>query len=206
MDFLPAGDLSNINQNLLITETIKLAIVLSQTDKPSTEHRDFEEELVAILLMKDGLEVSIIGDIANIREDSTDALCLEGIRGNLFFASWYTDQQAKLLLESAGVVGSYNDRPVVLPIANAGHYDPLQRTIQCLDLSQFNKPIDARRSILKSIQERNKTTAEEAKTHTSPDTDRPAPPPTRPMPKRQVPNETTDALDSLLDTFNDIDL
>ena len=188
MDFLPAGDLSNINQNLLITETIKLAIVLSQTDKPSTEHRDFEEELVAILLMKDGLEVSIIGDIANIREDSTDALCLEGIRGNLFFASWYTD------------------RPVVLPIATAGHYDPLQRTIQCLDLSQFNKPIDARRSILKSIQERNKTTAEEAKKHTSPDTDRPAPPPTRPMPKRRVPNETTDALDSLLDTFNDIDL
>ena len=77
-----------------------MAIVLSQTDKPSTDMRDFEEELVAILLMKDGLEVSIIGDIANIEPDSTDALCLEGVRGNLFLVSWYDQPEAKPLLLS----------------------------------------------------------------------------------------------------------
>jgi len=183
-----------------------LAVVLSQTDKPSTEHRDFEEELVAILLMKDGLEVSIIGDIANIEDDSTDALCLEGIRGNLFFVSWYNDQQARVHLESASVIGSYNDPPATLPIANPGHYDPLQRTIKCLDLSQFNKPIDARRSILKTIEESNKNIADRTQAKQSGTSARPTAPPTKPMPKRQSTTDTTDALDSLLDAFNDIDL
>ena len=183
-----------------------MAIVLSQTDKPSTEHRDFEEELVAILLMKDGLEVSIIGDIANIEKDSTDALCLEGIRGNLFFVSWYNDQHAKQHLESAGVIGTHNAQPTALPIATPGHYDPLQRTIQCLDLSQFRKPIDARRSILKTIEQRNSTNTERRKAHQQDNSDRPAAPPTKPMPRRQKPDNTADDLDSLLDAFNDIDL
>ena len=116
-----------------------MAIVLSQTDKPSTDLRDFEEELVAILLMKDGVEVSIIGDIANIEPDSTDALCLEGVRGNLFLVSWYDQTEAKPLLEAAGVIGTYDGQPATstLPIASPGHYDPLQRQILCLNLSQF---------------------------------------------------------------------
>ena len=156
--------------------------------------------------MKDGLEVSIIGDIANIEDDSTDALCLEGIRGNLFFISWYNDQQARVHLESASVIGSFNDSPASLPIANPGHYDPLQRTIKCLDLSQFNKPIEARRSILKTIEERNKNVADRTQLKQTNTCEQPTAPPTKPMPKRQDATNTTDALDSLMDAFNEIDL
>ena len=156
--------------------------------------------------MKDGLEVSIIGDVANIEDDSTDALCLEGIRGNLFFVSWYNDQHARQHLESAGVIGTHNGQPPALPIANPGHYDPLQRTIQCLDLSQFDKPIDARRSILKTIDQRNSTDAARAQAHQPDNSDRPAAPPTQQMPRRQKLDNTADDLDSRLDAFNDIDL
>ncbi|GEM_PF-2819074 len=185
-----------------------MAIVLSQTDQPSTTHRDFEEELVAVLLMKDGLEVSIIGDVANIEADSTDALCLEGVRGNLFFISWYNDEQAKLHLESAGVVGTYDGHraPATLLIASPGHYDPLQRKIHCLNLSQFEKPIDARRVILKTLEETQKARSEHNQQQQTPLNDRPLAPPTRPMPKRQQPRTTGDDLDSLLDAFDDIDV
>ena len=156
--------------------------------------------------MKDGLEVSIIGDIANIEQDSTDALCLEGIRGDLFFISWYDDKHAPQHLESAGVIGTHNGQPAALPIASPGHYDPLQRTIQCLDLSQFSKPIDARRSILKTIEQRKRTAAESVQTDQPGAPGRPAGPPTKPMPRRQKTTNTADDLDSLLDAFNDIDL
>ena len=185
-----------------------MAIVLSQTDKPSTTHRDFEEELVAILLMKDQLEVSIIGDIANIESDSTDALCLEGIRGNLFFLSWYDQTQAKSLLTAAGVIGSYGERRPsgALPIANPGHYDPLQRNILCLDLSQFSKPIDARRAVLRTLQEKQQQHREQTQKQNLTKPTTPEAPPTKPMPKRQQSTSATDPLDTLLDAFDEIDL
>jgi len=185
-----------------------LAIVLSQTDQPSTELRDFEEELVAILLMKDGLEVSIIGDIANIEPDSTDALCLEGVRGNLFLISWYDEYQAKPLLEAAGVIGTYNEQPVTaaLPIASPGHYDPLQRKIHCLNLGEFGKPIEARRVILKTLSENQKNSAPQSQIRSASEPNRPAAPAAKPMPKRQQMGSTNDALDSLLDDFDEIEL
>ena len=185
-----------------------MAIVLSQTDKPSTDMRDFEEELVAILLMKDGLEVSIIGDIANIEPDSTDALCLEGVRGNLFLVSWYDQPEAKPLLEAAGVIGTYDGQPATstLPIASPGHYDPLQRQILCLSLSQFLKPIDARRFILKTLSENQTTNVEQTQIKQTSESDRPVAPAAKPMPKRQTTNSANDALDTLLDDFDEIDL
>ena len=185
-----------------------MAIVLSQTDKPSTDFRDFEEELVAILLMKDGLEVSIIGDIANIEPDSTDALCLEGVRGNLFLISWYDEPQAKPLLEAAGVIGTYNGQPVTptLPIASPGHYDPLQRKIHCLNLREFRKPIEARRIILKIISENKQNIPPQNKIQSVSEPNRPGAPAAKPMPKRQQMSSTKDALDSLLDDFDEIEL
>ncbi len=185
-----------------------MVIVLSQTEIPSTNHRDLEEELVAILLMKDGLEVSIIGDIRTITPESTDALCLEGIRGDMLFVSWYPPKEAGELLNDAGIVGRFDDSPppAVLPIAAPGHYDPLQRRIECLDLSQFDRPIDARRVILKSLAEIKKATDSTK----SPAPQSPAKsfdtPSIKPMPKRQLDTPTNDPLDSLLDAFEDMDL
>ncbi len=185
-----------------------MVIVLSQTDIPSTDHRDLEEELVAILLMKDGLEVSIIGDVKTITPDSTDALCLEGVRGDMLFVSWYPPEEAGQLLNNAGIVGNFDKTPTpaVLPIAAPGHYDPLQRKIECLNLSEFDRPIDARRVILKSLAEIKKAT--DASITPAPQapaksTDTPS---TKPMPKRQTDKPTNDPLDSLLDAFDDMNL
>ena len=185
-----------------------MVIVLSQTDHPSTERRDFEEELVAILLMKDGLEVSIIGDVKNIESESTDSLCLEGVRGDMFFVSWYGQAEAQPLLRQAGVIGNFGDTPLAaaLPIASPGHYDPMQRQIDCLDLSQFPGPIDARRHILKSLDQKKKaatdqqTIASPLVNETKPDST------TKPMPKRQQNQTPADDLDNLLDAFDEIDL
>lgn len=185
-----------------------MAIVLSQTDQPSTQRRDFEEELVAILLMKDGLEVTIIGDIANIEAESTDALCLEGVRGNLLFISWYSQDDAEGHLGRAGVIGSFHGapKPPTLPIATPGHYDPFQRAILCFDLSPFERPIDARRELLRTLDHQRKGETPNAPAPKATHTSHPAPPATKPMPKRQETSTTHDPLDSLLDAFDEMEL
>ena len=126
----------------------------------------------------------------------------------MLFVSWYPPKEAGALLNDAGIAGRFDDSPppAVLPIAAPGHYDPLQRRIECLDLNEFDRPIDARRVILKSLAEIKKaidSTKSIAPQSPAKSFDNPS---TKPMPKRQLDTPTNDPLDSLLDDFDGLNL
>ena len=134
-----------------------MIIVVAQSAQVSPTRRDLEESLVAALLMEDGLEVTVISDLASIEEDSTDQLCLDGIKGNFILLSWHRPPAAHDLLAQVGVRGRQGKTRQLLaePTASQpptgavaeqnlsqhsnakapGTYDAMARSIYCLDFS-----------------------------------------------------------------------
>ena len=119
-------------------------VVLSQTARPSPDRREREEELVASLLMEDGLEVTVIPDLSQLGSDSTGLLCLEGIKGDMILASWYPPEEAFQRLAEHRIVGRFgktmhdarevvDSQPPSAPSA-PGVYDAMRRRIFCLNL------------------------------------------------------------------------
>ena len=132
---------------------MKIIVVISQSVS-GVERRDFEEELIAHLLMEtDGIEVTVIPDLEHLEDDTTGLLCLEGIKGDLIFASWNdpptafgklaeksivgrfgrTSQSPSIPENFASIIGTSSTGEPLQP----GVYDAMQRRIYCLDLNGF---------------------------------------------------------------------
>ena len=87
---------------------MKIIAVVSQSATANADQRDFEEQLVADLLMSgDGCEVTVIPDIAELEPETTGLLCLEGIKGDLVLMSWYAPRQAYEILAEKGIHGRF---------------------------------------------------------------------------------------------------
>ena len=190
-----------------------MKLLLSQSHRNDPKRRDTEQELVASLLMQHRIEVILVEDLAHLEDDSTDALCIQGIRGDMLVVSWHHSVSCIECLRHMGVLGKFDGDPAPtseLPIAlPAGQYDAMQRRIVCLDLTDIDDSSNARQQILTLLRE-GETDGKRISSVQSliPMKENASPPnePIKVMPKRNREPTSTDHLDKLLDEIDDSNL
>ncbi|XZE21661.1 hypothetical protein SH449x_001565 [Pirellulaceae bacterium SH449] len=67
---------------------IRLPVVLSQNAKRSAAFSECEEGWITSLLFEERLDATLISDLASIQPDSTDFLCLDGLKGDFVLVTW----------------------------------------------------------------------------------------------------------------------
>ena len=125
--------------------TIQLPIVVSHSQKSNNVQREFEESLVTRLMLDEGADVRLIGNIGLIDPESTDLLMLEGIGGAFALLSWESPDKALQALQNAGIPGrraAHRGDPST-PQENG-------RPIYFMDLSSFANAIDQAVDLIKA--------------------------------------------------------
>lgn len=127
-----------------------ISIVLSQALHQDPQRRDFEEQLVTMLIMEDGREVNVIPHLIGLEDDDSGMLCLEGMTAHIVALSWLSPVEAFTQLEALKIEGRFGrtrQSPTTPePWADSQH----PRAIYCLDLNQFES-VDAVREEVKRI-------------------------------------------------------
>ena len=189
-----------------------MKLVLSQSHQNDPVRRDTEQELVASLLMQDRIEVILVQDVAELEIESTDALCLQGIRGNMLVVAWHNTVNCIAHLRRLGIVGKFDGDTAstpVLPIAlPSGQYDAMQRRIAFLDLTCIAGPSNSRQQILTALRA-DKQSRQTLPTQTDCAPTNPNLSPTKPikvMPRRSEEVTSLDHLDLLLDEMDGANL
>jgi NAD-dependent dihydropyrimidine dehydrogenase PreA subunit len=83
----------------------KLTVVISQGQSAHPAKRQLEEDIVAALLGRADIEVTIIPHLYDLQPDGTGVLCLRGIQGDMVVASWLYPRAAYWTLDRFGVRG-----------------------------------------------------------------------------------------------------
>ena len=191
----------------------QMKLVLSQSQQNDPKRRDTEQELVASLLMQDRIEVILVEDVAQLENDSTDALCLQGIRGDMLVVAWHHPADCIKHLRRLGIVGNFDgddvatsELPIVLP---SGHYDAMQRRIVCLDLTDVADASNSRQQILTILRDGKQirqTLPTETIGSTVQQNDSRLNKPIKAMPRRSGQEASLDDLDLLLDEIDGANL
>lgn len=67
---------------------IRLPVVLAQNARRAPSYTDCEESWITSLLFEERLDATLVADLASIQPDSTDFLCLAGLKGDFVLVSW----------------------------------------------------------------------------------------------------------------------
>lgn len=67
---------------------VRIPVVISQHERRSGSVADYEEQLITRLIFENGLDATLIADLNSIAIDTTDHLCVEGLKGDFALASW----------------------------------------------------------------------------------------------------------------------
>ena len=135
----------------------RISVVVSQSPSKNPAKRKLEEEIVAGLLFENGIDVTVVPNLYDIKPDSTGMMALQGINGNLVVCSWLFERAAHWILDRNqihGHVGTVllknddDDEEEDEADADAEADDKLRviqtrkipnRKIYCLDLKTTNK-------------------------------------------------------------------
>jgi len=151
----------------------RISVVVSQSQSQNPAKRDLEEEIVAALLMENGVDVTIIPHLYDLTADSTGMVALQGVRGHLVVCSWLFPRAAHWILDRNGIDGK--EGQTLLDTGDEDEDDELEdqlededdgklrviddrdlsnRFIYCLDLRGSNNPrtyIDEVKRIAKEL-------------------------------------------------------
>ena len=83
----------------------RLTVVVSQSRSANPKKRALEEEIVAELLGKRGLDVTVVPNLYDLKADGTGMLCLSGIAGDLVVCSWLFPRAARWVLHRNKILG-----------------------------------------------------------------------------------------------------
>jgi NAD-dependent dihydropyrimidine dehydrogenase PreA subunit len=83
----------------------RIAVVVSQGQSANPAKRQLEEDIVAGLLMEQGIDVVVIPHLYDLKADGTGLLALSGIPGNVIVLSWLFDRAARWTLDRFGIRG-----------------------------------------------------------------------------------------------------
>lgn len=73
----------------------RIPVVVSQSIRREPLAVEYEEQLVTELMFSNGLDATLIGPLLQISLDSTDHLCLEGLKGSFALLSWGTAEECR---------------------------------------------------------------------------------------------------------------
>ncbi len=83
----------------------RLTVVVSQSRSQNPKKRALEESLVAELLGRPGLDVTVVPHLYDLKTDGTGMLCLTGIEGDVVVCSWLYPRAARWVLDRNGIRG-----------------------------------------------------------------------------------------------------
>jgi hypothetical protein len=67
---------------------IRIPVVISQHERRAGSIADYEEQLITRIVMESGLDATLIANLKAIELDTTDHLCIEGLKGDFALATW----------------------------------------------------------------------------------------------------------------------
>jgi len=67
---------------------VRIPVVVSQNERRSGAKADYEERLITQLIFENGLDATLVADLKSIEIDTTDHLCIEGLKGDYAIATW----------------------------------------------------------------------------------------------------------------------
>ena len=82
---------------------IRIPVVISQHERRSGAIADYEEQLITRVVLESGLDATLIADLKSIKLDTTDHLCIEGLKGDFALATWETAEYACTHLHRLGI-------------------------------------------------------------------------------------------------------
>ena len=83
----------------------RLSVVVSQSPSKNPAKRKLEEDIVAGLLFENGIDVTIVPNLYDIKPDSTGMLALKQINGNVVVVSWLFERAAHWVLDRNDING-----------------------------------------------------------------------------------------------------
>ena len=83
----------------------RLSVVVSQSPSKNPAKRKLEEDIVAGLLFENGIDVTIVPNLYDIKPDSTGMLALQQINGNAVVISWLFERAAHWVLDRNDING-----------------------------------------------------------------------------------------------------
>lgn len=82
---------------------IRIPVVISQHERRAGSIADYEEQLITRIVLESGLDATLIADLKAIELDTTDHLCIEGLKGDFALATWESSQYVCEHLHRLGV-------------------------------------------------------------------------------------------------------
>ena len=83
----------------------RISVVVSQSPSKNPAKRKLEEDIVAGLLFENGIDVTIVPNLYDIKPDSTGMLALQQINGNAVVISWLFERAAHWILDRNSIHG-----------------------------------------------------------------------------------------------------
>jgi NAD-dependent dihydropyrimidine dehydrogenase PreA subunit len=85
--------------------SMRISVVISQSPSKNPAKRKLEEDIVAGLLFENGIDVTIVPNLYDIKPDSTGMLALQQINGHAIVISWLFERAAHWILDRHGIHG-----------------------------------------------------------------------------------------------------
>ncbi|MCA9058620.1 MAG: ferredoxin family protein [Planctomycetaceae bacterium] len=129
----------------------KVTVVISQAQGRNPAKRQLEEDIATTLMMKPGINVSLVPHLYDMAQDHSGMLFLRSVPGPLIVLGWLYERAIRWTLDRAGIRGQERptllvgedaddkddeDEPDEFPDDNAGigSTDVPHRAIYCIDL------------------------------------------------------------------------
>jgi hypothetical protein len=132
----------------------RVPVVVSQSQFSDVNRRNLEEDLVAMLLLEDNVEVTVIPHLNTLEEGSTGLLCLEGLNGDLILCAWDPPADTIQHLIKLGQPASQARTSFTKEDELAG--DGGRRLVYAIDLSEHNS-VDTLRQEVSRIRDESQT-------------------------------------------------
>lgn len=87
----------------------RLAVVVSQAQGRNPAKRQLEEDIVAGLLLENGIDVTVVPNLYDLSADSTGMMAMQGINGNMIVCSWLFERAAHWILDRNGILGEVGE-------------------------------------------------------------------------------------------------
>lgn len=83
----------------------RISVVVSQGPSKNPVKRKLEEDIVAALLFENGIDVTVVPNLYDIKPDGTGMLALKSINGNMVVCSWLFERAAHWVLDRNEISG-----------------------------------------------------------------------------------------------------
>ena len=83
----------------------RISVVVSQGPSKNPVKRKLEEDIVAGLLFENGIDVTVVPNLYDIKADGTGMLALKSINGNMIVCSWLFERAAHWVMDRNDISG-----------------------------------------------------------------------------------------------------